>query len=108
MRSAGNSECVICSKHLTTGLTEGELIIARCTCNSETRENVFVKCSQNECRDWFDFPKDNERTICRCGASNFICTCNILHTVSPGCIDYKCKLCDEHLVLLHKLFSILF
>ena len=96
LRSAGMTECVICTKHLTSGLTEGELIIARCTCNNETRENVFVKCSQKDCRDWFDFPKGSERTICRCGASNFICKCNILHTVSSTCMDYKCKVCDEH------------
>ena len=94
-RGAGMKECCICNQHLVTGQTEGGLIIARCTCNNDTRANVLVKCVAKDCREWIQYPKHGARVICKCDCNIFVCKCNCLHTVPGTIVDYKCEDCDE-------------
>lgn len=94
-RGAGMKECCICNQHLVSGQTDSGLIIARCTCNNDTRANVFVKCVANDCREWIQYPKHGARVICKCTCNIFVCKCNCLHTVPGTTVDYKCDQCDE-------------
>lgn len=94
-RGAGLKECAICNNHLITGQTDSGLIIARCTCNNDTRADVSVKCIAENCREWIRFPKQGERTICKCGCNVYICKCNCLHTVPGTQFDYECVNCNE-------------
>lgn len=65
LRQAGLKECEICQQNLVIGHSDKDIIIGRCTCNNMTRENVLVKCSQEECESWYQFPKKlGERVIC--------------------------------------------
>ena len=96
-RGAGMKECDICKKHLSTGLTAGDLIIGRCNCNENTRSHVLVKCNDSNCNDWFSFPSSRaERVMCSCGRRNFLCSCSMLHSVSGNKTDYQCLMCLEH------------
>ena len=95
LHGGGMIPCKICKQNMYTGSTENGLIIARCTCNIDSRENVVVKCMNDTCREWVVFPKHGERKICKCGNNIYICKCNCYHTVPVTDTHYKCKDCDE-------------
>ena len=93
--SASRIYCKICQKPMKQGQTGHGVVIARCTCNDNTKRNVFIKCSSVECDEWHLIPKKGKRIKCKCDNIKFICKCYRIHTMKPNDTTYECVICQE-------------